>query len=517
MQKDIEQIVYVGQLVDGLELYLRGLDGKEKNFDTQRILNIESEFDKFDNETEKKDAVAIYHYTFANYKFFLKDLAARNFDLLKKTSKHVKKFKDIEDFLLNNYASRVESFRMAIKSIPEDTKLNKAGISQFYVNLSNLLHEMGRIVESIDILNDADKVVDGFLMATGNLAIKHYTLGNSLTNEIHNMPLAKFFIEKGLDLLSTTLDNATQDTVPLESFEDFRTWEIRMENIIDDLMKDEDAWTKENDVNEPYKVWSAKKGLSLNYVNVIYPYGNVDDIHIPDMGLGYFKNSNNLEYYSWFNTIKQEYNMARYFLYQVDIDKRAIGNEVHESQKYNILINTLDYPSIGYRTELLKSSLREAFGVLDKIGMLCCKFNKVQVKTSSIDFHKWYQSIKLDVALKSPFKPLYWMSKDLDTRSGEMKEIRQLRNYLEHRYIRVLDSYDKPMAEEFEDSTKYEYKVTYSDLKEKAFETLELVRSALFYTVMGFNAEYMTTINNLKDNQKFLPLMTSIYEDEWKD
>lgn len=513
----MEQILYVGGLVDKLELYIRELDKTEDSFDTERIIKIEEEFDKFNMNTDNMDAVAIYHYTFANYQFFLQALSERNFQLLKDTSKYVEGYKDKDDFSINNYASRVESFRLAIKSIDEETKLNKAGISQFYVNLSNLYHEMGRIIESIQILTDVEKVVDGFLMASGNLAIKHYTLGNSLTTEPHNMPLAKFFIEKGLELLSSTLDDATEETIPLESFEDFRTWELRMEHICDKSLKDEKAWTSVEDVGEAYKVWSSKKGLSLNYVNVIYPYGNVDDINIPDMGLGYFKNSNNLEYYSWFNTIKQEYNMARYFLYQVDIDTRVIGDEAQESQKYNVLINTFDYPSIGYRTELLKISLREAFGVLDKIGMICCKFNKVNMRTASIDFHKWYQSIKLEVALKSPFKPLYWLSKDLDRKSGEMKDIRQLRNYLEHRYIRVLESYDKTMAEEFEDDSKYEYKVTYSDLKEKAFRTLRLVRSAIFYMVMGFNAEYMITINNLQKNEIFLPLNVSVYADEWKD
>ncbi|WP_416150700.1 hypothetical protein ACM26V_06960 [Salipaludibacillus sp. HK11] len=59
--------------------------------------------------------------------------------------------------------------------------------------------------------------------------------------------------------------------------------------------------------------------------------------------------------------------------------------------------------------------------------------------------------------MKSPFKPLYWLSKDLDTKSREMKDIRQLRK------------------------------------------------------------EYMTTINNLQENEIFMPLNVSVYFDEWKD
>lgn len=513
---DLIHIFEIGELVDAFELYLRELKPSDE-LDTSKIKEIEEELEKFDLESDDKDAVALYYYTLANYQKFLKVIAGNDFDLLKSNSKYVSEYNTQEDFYKDSYALRVEAYRKAIKSIPENSKQNKAGISRFYVNLANLYHEMGRVVESIELLSDAEKVVDSFPMAMGNMGIKHQTLANSLTDEPHNFSIAKFLFRNGLELLTETLDNAKEETVPLESFEDFRDWEIELERILDTYFCETQEWNIKEDVEEDYKKWSAQNNLSLNFINIAYNYGNVDDIHIPNMGLGYFRNSNDLEYYSWFNTIKQEYNMARYFLYQVVTDERVIGNDVHESQRYNKLVNTLDYPTIGYRTELLKTSLREAFGVLDKIGMMCCKFHKVEMRTASIDFHKWYNKIELEIAISSPFKSLYGMSKDLDWKSGEMKDIRLLRNYLEHRYIRVLESYKTSMSEEFEDDSKYEYKVSYSDLHGMAFKTLRLVRSAIFYMVIGFNKEYMTTINTLKDGQIFIPLTVDTYDDEWKD
>lgn len=516
MSRAKEHIFEIGQLVDALEMYLRGIKSDDQ-LDINKIKKIEKEFDKFNIETEDKDAVPIYYYTLANYQAFLKVLVIRDFETIKANSKFVSDYKTKEDYLIDNYALRAQDYRQAIKTVPDDTKLNKMVISQFYVNYANLLHEMGRIVESIDLLNDAEKVVDGFPMAMGNLGIKHQTLANCMTNEPHNLNKLKFLLSKGIDVLEATLDNASIESIPIESFDDFRKWEIFMESVIDEHLDCVEEWDASEDVKEDYKQWAVKKNLSLNFINVAYSYGNVDDIHIPNMGLGYFDKENDMDYYSWFNTIKQEYNMARYFLYQVDIDDRVIGNDIHESQKHNTLINTLDYPSIGYRTELLKTTLREAFGVLDKIGLMCCKFHKVNKPAKSIDFHRWYKEIELDIALNSPFNSLYWLSKDLDMRSGEMKVYRQFRNYLEHRYIRVLESYQVPLNKEFEDDNKFEYKVSYSDLFDMAFKTLKLVRSAIFYMIIGFNKEYMMTINNLEEGQVFIPLMVDTYNDEWKD
>ncbi len=102
-------------------------------------------------------------------------------------------------------------------------------------------------------------------------------------------------------------------------------------------------------------------------------------------------------------------------------------------------------------------------------------------------------------------------------RTGEMKIYRRFRNYLEHRYIRVLELYDVSMEEEFEDDNKFEYRVSYSDLYDMAYKTLKLVRSAVFYMIIGFNKEYMTMINTLEEGHIFIPLTVDTYDDEWKD
>lgn len=384
-------------------------------------------------------------------------------------------------------------------------------MSQIYVNLANVYNEMGRTVESIEELKKVENLVEMFPMARANLAIKHHSLSTKVTDR----SVMRFLIEKGIYELEDVLKNETPAYMPDDIFKQFIEWKRYMEEINNNHLSDVKPWSKELDVNDEYKSWASKRNLSLNYINVIYDYGNVDDIQMIDMGLGYFKNENNMEYYSWFNTIKQEYNMARYFLYKVVTTNH--DNGVHESQRYNILFNTLDYPAIGFRTELLKISLKTAFSVLDKIGLFCCKFHQQEIAANKVDFHKWYKKIELDVAIRSPFNALYWLSRDLDQKSGNFKNIRLLRNCIEHRFIRVLDFYDKSIDEELAEPYKYEYKITYSNLKKITFETLRLVRNAIIYMASGFNVEYNRVYHGDKNEGIFIPLYLSIYKDEWKN
>ena len=114
-----------------------------------------------------------------------------------------------------------------------------------------------------------------------------------------------------------------------------------------------------------YRTWCRENQLALSVINICQKKSLVDSIHIPNLGIGYFAKDNTLTYYSWFNTLKQEFNMARYNLYLTEINIKC-GN-IHESQENILLVkNTLDYPSIGYCTEMLKTALKTAYSVLDK-------------------------------------------------------------------------------------------------------------------------------------------------------
>ena len=209
--------------------------------------------------------------------------------------------------------------------------------------------------------------------------------------------------------------------------------------------------------------------------------------------------------------------MARYFLYLAEKGFDSI--DPHESQKDILLINTLDYPAIGYRSELIKTSLKTAYGILDKVGMLCSDFVRGKnQKTSGIRFDSWYRGIEQQISLHSYFSPLYWVAKDLSYKDGNFKTFRRLRNTIEHRYLRILDRCSIPLDEELTDEDKMEYRIGYSDLCLQAFQVLQLVRAVLFYTVFAFNSCYQNAISECKNTSKiFIPLTLDVYDDEWKN
>ncbi|PFE14044.1 LA2681 family HEPN domain-containing protein [Bacillus cereus] len=507
----MSELYEIGQLVDKLDEYSIVNKSNVDSDLLKYVSAIERKLRAIDINQFNNELKIVFLYTETNYKAILQKISDCNFEKIRNVSMFVKEHKCYEDFVFKNYIMRIAAYREAIKLSKLNNELSNDYVSQIYVNLANVYVEMGRIVESIEELKKVEHLVDNFPMAIGNLAIKHMSLAQMVTDR----SVMRALINKGLVKLKDICMSATPDIIPLDILKLFHKWERYMENCIDTNLSDVESWSEKHDVDNVYKIWSAERNLSLNYMNIIYNIGNVDDIQMINMGLGYFSNENRMEYYSWFNTIKQEYNMARYLLYQIDSLK--FNTTVHESQRFNVLINTCDYPAIGYRTELLKISLKTAFSVLDKIGIFCCKFHNQNIPAHKVDFHKWYKEIELEVALNSPFNAMYWLSKDLDFKEGDMKEIRLLRNCIEHRFIRVLDSYDIPLSEELADTSKYEYKLSYLDLKRSAYETLSLVRRAIFYMVNGLNVEFNRVYYEEDKESLFIPLLLDTYDDDWKN
>lgn len=504
------KLLHTGELIDELDILLIQHGRSYQEVYLKIISEIEDELDKIEFENLDDTLKIVFLYTNANYEAILKRIADNNFEKLKSVSKFLGKFDKYEYFLYNNYVQRIDAYRKAIKLSKQVEKLNPYYLSQIYVNLANVYIEMGRVVESIDELKKVEELVDFFPMAKANLGIKHLSLAQSITDR----SVMRFLIEQGIKEIQQSCIDFSIHGIPEDIGDTIFKWKENMEQILKERLSDVEPWNPVEREDSKYKEWAAEKNLSLSYANIIYKVGSIDDIQMINLGISYFGKDKEMTYYAWFNTLKQEYNMARYFVYKVENDENL---DIHESQKNNLLINTLDYPALGYRTELLKMALKTGFSVLDKIGLFCCKFHNQLLPTHRIDFHKWYKEIEFDIALNSPFNSLYWLSKDLDLKVGEFRGIRLLRNAIEHRFIRVLDYYHKPILEELSDPNKYEYKISFSELLSFTYKTLKLVRTAIFYMTMGFNIEFNRFYYGESEDKLFIPLMLDVYEDEWKN
>ncbi len=507
----LNQIILTGQIIDTLDM--ESINRKTHEMDFTLITKIEEHLSNIQTDMLSNDEEILYLYTVANYDSVLFRIADQDFDTVKCYSNKLQRYNTFEQGYHKSYFERVDYLRKALALHSEKSKVSTVYMAQVSINLANIYYEMGRVIESIEVLSETNKSISMFPMALGNLAIKHHTLAECCTDE----NVKRYLLEQaliGLDVIFKSEKN--KEYIDEDQEKVFSNWGVYIKGILDQYLGDIKPWDNGYDVNDIYKNWCSKKQLSLNYINVICKQGNVDNLHIPNMGIGYFQEDQKMTYYSWFNTIKQEYNLSRYFLYQEDTI--TYEGSFHESQGYNLLINTLDYPALGYKTELIKSALKTAYGVLDKIGLFCSHFFKVKAQPSKIDFNKWYKDVEMQIALESPFKALYWLSQDFDMNNGYLKKIRRIRNVIEHRYVRVLEFYDIPISQELDDKEKCEYNIQYEDLRLVAYETLKLTRSAIFYMVNGFNKLYNGTVNTeLEQVKVFLPLILDVYDDEWKN
>jgi len=148
------------------------------------------------------------------------------------------------------------------------------------------------------------------------------------------------------------------------------------------------------------------------------------------------------------NNLVQEYATARHLLYQ-----GFHPDDTHFADQDVQQINTLDYSIHSIYVEQLKIALRTAYSILDKIAQFLNYYYECGRDTDDLSFKDiWYEpkhSDNLRTAFKKrenlPLRGLYWLSKDfkddglyvegsLDTGGEELKD---LRNGLEHRYVKV--------------------------------------------------------------------------------
>ena len=515
---EFTDITIIGQHIDTLQ------DWNNAQVDStallQKVNEIESEFLSIDLTTRSTDFQTIYYYTKANYLTVLLEIASRLYCQIQGRPPF-SNFSSFDEMRMDYTVQRLSYFRKAIElnEASTDSKIPKTWMLQVHTNLANLYHETGRIVESITVLEPIKLSLD---MSLGNYAARLYTLSAHSLDESEQK---EALIESELHYQFLIEKYHPSSTMPEDIYRSFCQAKEYVQQLITQKYEQIKVYTDfpDSEIEElglpqqDYRIWCREKQLALSFRNIYQKKSNVDDLHIPNMGIGYFSADNTLSYYSWFNTLKQEFNMARYFLYLAE--EGFDGIDTHESQRDILLINTLDYPAIGYRSELIKTSLKTAYGILDKVGMLCSDFARGKnQKTSKISFESWYKGIEQEISLHSYFSPLYWVAKDLAYKDGSFKTFRRLRNTIEHRYLRILDHCSTPLDEELADEDKMEYRVGYSDLCLQALQVLQLVRAVLFYTVFAFNSCYKNAMDECQNSNKiFIPLSLDVYDDEWKN
>lgn len=186
------------------------------------------------------------------------------------------------------------------------------------------------------------------------------------------------------------------------------------------------------------------------------------------------------ELFAMFNVLKSEYLAARQLAFL------ALNNSLVETGNY---IDTLDYSLYGVNQAALVTAQRTALDLLDKTAVACASYLGLPDKVTAINFRKlwfieekgnvtnWRDEILAEINCRNT-AVIALSELALDVRSdGFLYPTQDRRNTSTHRFTVLYD-----MGIEAK-GTPYLDRVPASGLGKQLIETLQIVRSALFYFV----------------------------------
>lgn len=401
---------------------------------------------------------------------------------------------------------------------------------QAKVNYCNLLVDISRYSKAI--YNIKSIASEKFGMAIGNLGTEISDYAQLDYDDTHRHLLA----EKACSLLKEALSFSDSHVHPSakefyksrlisllgrEEFEDkFKS--IPSPDFLLQRGTDFEFNSEHNSIKESeYQNWATANSLMLNTVNDIDTSLDFchDSIHLPNMVISMEESNQTL--HGLFNQIKQEYCSARYMLYE-----GIAGPRPHFSDNDVYLIDTLDYPMYGLNIERIKSAYRVLYSLFDRIAYFLDKYYKLENDLKKVSYSKvWRENSQLRVFAEKnrPLKALHWIKKDLYGNAiSDYKEhidpilhkTYNIRQSMEHRYLKVLDSAFVEKTEESENDLLAEV-ITYDEFYDLAINLLRTCREAIILLCMSVNVEEKKKLQQL-DGEKIPPLSLFPYRDDWK-
>lgn len=369
--------------------------------------------------------------------------------------------------------------------------------SRIHTNLGNLFDHVGRFIEAQRQWSKALIYQNKYAMALANQAKGFYEFasyqfdpGHKYIMLIRAAQLLRSAIETGLpkyakdsfvSLYNKLLrslgrnENTMPENIPVKEFSLGRSKDERL-----------------------YRRWCLHNQLFLNPLNEISELSAFahDILTLPPLDTKGLKSP---IYHALFNEIKQEFVFSRYLLYRSREPRDKFVNKALH------VIDTLDYPEYGLHIQQLKTSFRIAYGIFDKLAYFLNEYLQLGVQKDSVSFRKiWHTKHKNGLHLRQEFlsrpnwalRGLYWLSKDLyepdeyaETLEPQSKDLRIIRNHLEHKCLRVFWMLADDKCGEVGSSKQRLDRVTYNiskeDLEEKTYRILSLVREAIVYTVFA--------------------------------
>lgn len=424
----------------------------------------------------------------------------------------------------------IVEFRRAIRAalLRDDRNL---GLREMCTNLGNAFDTVGRFIEAVEYWNRALEVTPSFGMALGNKGMGLYTYALHLYDPGHACVLLKEAHMLFTEALQHDLDDQAK-----KGFEDYlkRVAAHFKSNSVETQFPLDGYSLGEESSEQTYRKWCLANRLFLNPLNDLdeHSIAAKDTLCCPPI-VGPLKDGSLYQYAGFFNQLVQEYASARYILYQ-----GLQRQDTHFSDRHVTIMNTLDYPIHCLAIEEQKAAFRVAYSILDKIAFFLNSYLGLGNKADRVNLKQlWYANCRKKKGpcpffrelQNLPLRGLFWLSMDLyetdegfrDSVEPDAEAIQEVRNCLEHRYLRVHDDFwsadndsENPIVSAFID--RLEYPMRRSDFAVRALRMLQLSRSALIYLCLGIHREERRRRKERDPNQPIGTLPLDKMEDEWK-
>lgn len=411
-------------------------------------------------------------------------------------------------------------------AFPELPSLERA---QIYTNLGNALNHIGRFIEAIEYWDRAIVAVPKFAMAYGNRGIGFGYYAGTHYDPGHEGVL---MLTAFASLSEACAEDAIFDSVyQNKAAEDFSKkmnaiWSHYDIPHISENTDFENHSMGRGKKERAYRQWCLENRLFLNSLNDIAPspIAAQDILTLPSLTVHIDNGPNMPIVINYFNLIKQEFCSARYALYE-----GIIYENVHFSDRKVLLYNTLDYPAHGFAIERIKMAFRVAYAVFDKLAFLLNIYLNLKHPERHVNFRNVWLTKNGDLHpalndLKNwPMRGLFWLSKDIfessfrESTEPDSKDLYELRNHLEHKFVSVHDSFFRTISPNLMDMPKTGiFDISVDDLIAKTLRQLKLARSAIIYLSLAIHVEEKRRADNRDSGKITAPMLLDTWDDQWK-
>ena len=356
---------------------------------------------------------------------------------------------------------------------------NQNGLKfQILINLSNCLIDTGRLVEAVnflDVVLRSKPYYPQALMARANTLGLISTLTNCSVSVSLFVQIYKAIDEaiKTDQLPEPFKRNAiNKRAIVLSKIQSFGFDINSIEQEISDSVEESQSHTRA-------RKFAIKNFLTLNE-HALYCNCRVcgkDDLQL-GVSFAVLKGEFVGKLELLLNRLKSEYSLARHLYFQ---------SKSKTKQDFDSGFSELnDGEIITPKSEMLRSSFRLSYGILDKIALGICKLYNLSKNDENILFESfWKKDDKrwenLNAIRNYHLGALYSIACDLNTKTGELKQFKEWRNKLEHKVLVLQQDGNKnnDILKLYED---HDF-IAITDIKDfeaKTLHLLQLTRAAIF-------------------------------------